>query len=461
MTDSEEQAAGLPAFVKDPIGMIRRRWPWMVAFAGAGLVSTVIYVLSLPVTYLARATILVTSQQIPESFVTTTVTQDPFERINALVGEILSRERLTGMVEKHDPYPELADQSSMVELVGLMRSSVSVGSQAGVGRRSRTQPSTIYAISFRHSDPNMAALVANDLASLFTAASSRSRGEQARRTTQFMRAQLEDTERDLRENQRIISDYKGQYRGELPSELSANLAKLERLAGQRQALQLQISQADARVSDLAGSIDTTSSNSPYARLAALNAKLATETAINTDEHPNVIALRRQIESLNEEIRSGGSGPAPFTQDLAVDAARRSSSDLRRMLANGEAETAELEQKVARTPIREEELMGMEGQLGVLRENYVSQLRKVEAAELAETLESAEQGERVQVLDRALPPSAPENTRMKYLFAGIGASLAGALGIAALFELLDPVLVSRSQIEETFGVPVLGSVSKIG
>jgi capsular polysaccharide biosynthesis protein len=68
---------------------------------------------------------------------------------------------------------------------------------------------------------------------------------------------------------------------------------------------------------------------------------------------------------------------------------------------------------------------------------------------------------VEVLDRAVPPQEPERTRLKYLLAGIAASLMGALGIAVLLELLDPVIVSAKQLESEVGLPVLGSIGHLG
>jgi uncharacterized protein involved in exopolysaccharide biosynthesis len=462
--ESEEQAAGLPSFLRDPIGATRRRWVWMAAAASIGVVATIIYVTTIPITYLAQTTVLVTSQQIPKQFVTSTVTEDALDRINALIGELLSRGRLISIIERHDPYPELAEFEPGA-LVALLKNSVSVTTQAGMGRGRRNDSggSVIFNITYRHHDPEMAAAIANDLASLFVAASSRLRGQQARITTEFMQTELNRSERELREMDRQIADFKARHRGELPTELQSNLAKLDRLATERQNIGDQIRSSEALVSATLGGIDTSSTNSPYARLQALQANLAIESAVNTDEHPNVLALRRQIEAIEQEIAQGGVGAAnqdPIRQQ-SVAPQRRLISEMRLRLARIDQEVTDLEGRVARTPEIQEELNGMEERALVVRESYVSSLRKVQAAELAESLEVAQQGERVQVVDRALPPSEPEKRRAKYLFLGLAASLGLAAGIAMLLEIIDPVIVSRAQIEQDLGLPVLGGVPEIG
>ena len=87
--EDQDEAGGLPDFIRDPIGMLRRRWRWM-ALAGALALVVLVPVVLLLVqpTYRAAATVLVNSQHIPEEFVQTTVQEDSFERINALVGEV-------------------------------------------------------------------------------------------------------------------------------------------------------------------------------------------------------------------------------------------------------------------------------------------------------------------------------------------------------------------------------------
>ena len=97
---------------------------------------------------------------------------------------------------------------------------------------------------------------------------------------------------------------------------------------------------------------------------------------------------------------------------------------------------------------------------MLRTSYLEFLRKVQDAELAESLEAAQQGERISVLDRAVAPQFAAQTRVKYLALGYLVSLAAALGVAVLFEMVDPVLISAEQVEADFGLPVLGSVPHI-
>lgn len=460
MSELDEQGGQLPAFVTDPRGVLRRRWPWMAGTVAIGVVTTAVFVTRIPVTYLASATLLVTDQKIPDAFVPTTAETNPLDRVDALVGEILAREQLAGLIEKHNLYPENRAHTPMLELVGVARANVLVTPGSGPSGQKRGGPASTYTISFRDLNPKSAADMANDLATLFTAAASRISGQAVRLTTDFMRAELERSERQLREQERLVSDFKEQYRGELPSELGPNTAKLDRLTVQRQTMIQQLAAAETRIADLEQLGDLANPSSPFARLSALRAKLSQELAVNTEEHPNVLATRRQIEALEKDVAAGSVSSGDPAHDLAVRTARQDVSDLKAALASMAAESSDLEKRVARTPEREEELTALTQKVNVLQETYIANLRKLQAAELAQSVESAHQGARVEVLDRALPPSEPERTRIKFLAAGIVASLLGAAAIALLLELTDPVIVSIKQIEDELGIPVLGSVGHV-
>ena len=173
------------------------------------------------------------------------------------------------------------------------------------------------------------------------------------------------------------------------------------------------------------------------------------------------SLVRQIEALEREIEKAGAGASQTpTRVTLVAAAQRKLGELRTQLDLADQQIGDLDARVAVTPARQEELDALEEKGGVLREKYLEFLRKVQESELAQNLESAQQGARVSVLDRAEPPARPERTRLKYLLAGSLGTFLLAIGVGILLEFLDPVLLSSAQIESVTGFRVLGSVPRI-
>ena len=449
---------GAPEFLRDPIGILRRRWRWMLLALAVGAVATVLVTVRMKPRYLAASTVLITSQQISEDFVRSTLPANSLERVNALMGTILSRQTLVEIIEVFDLYPELRYSLTLGEIAIAMRKSISIVAMASVASPSRQQTAGLYQIAFEADRPEAAAAVANDLARRFTDESIRRRSDQARSTTEFLSRELRRAETELREQTGKITEFKERSRGELPSDLTANLSRLDRLQQQRQSLALQIAEAQNRVTMLSGG----EAAAPEDRLVALQSQLDGELAVKTEQHPDIRSLRHQIEALETTIDQSdgaGSDQDPTISSLG-SSSQRTLRALEAQLAEVESEIIKLDLLVANIPARQEELVALAEKESVLRETYLEFLRKVEDAELALELEQTQRGERFSIVDLADPPTYPTKSRLKYLAAGLLASLACALGVGIVLEALDPVILTTRQLEQVADLPALGSVRTI-
>ena len=445
---------GLPPFARDPIGVLRRRWRWMLATLLVGLIGTALFGVSLKPRYRAAATVMIATQEMPEEFVRSTVQEDPFERISAMVGEILARPRLVALIEKHDLFPELRESVEMGELVTRMRENIGIEPKQGIATQQRSETARLLSVEFESERPDAAAAVANDIATLLTEAGVRLRSHSASLTSEFMRRELTRAERELRDHDHKITEFKTRHRGELPADLDPRLQELLRLQQQRESLALQIVEIESRVAEF-----STVDNSPDARLLQLRAALNQELAVHTERHPNVVSLRRQIASLEQEIAETGAGDTDGTQpgSTPLASSRKTLRELTRQREAAEVRLLELEERVARIPERQEELEALEEKESVLQETYTDFLRKVQEAELAQTLEQAQQGARISVIERAEPPLRPTRSRTKLMAIALLASIFAACGVGILFEVMDPVLLASSDAHAVEDIPILGSV----
>ena len=450
---SDSESAGqIPAFVLDPVGGVKRRWLPMALCLAAGLVCTIAAVAVWKPAYLAKATILITSQQIPSDFVRPIVQADSLANINAMIGEVLSAEHLSNLIDRHNLFSQRSPDAKRIDLVNAMRGRITASPQRSQAERSQ---SLVYEITYVSRDAAEAALVANSLAGLFVEASMARRNTQARRTTEFLRAALQRSEAELRDHSKAVSEFRQAHRGELPDEQESSLRKLEMLSAQRESLSEQIASKEDRLLLISSRAGGASESEKLAN--DLRRQLASEMAIHTDEHPNVIALRDRVNRLEEANRAL---PLSAAATEMVAAERREIARLREQRARIEAEAAEINLRIDRIPAIAEELAALEQKESVLREDYTASMRKVEQAELAESLESAQQGGQVSILDEAAVPSAPTRSRSLVLMAGLVLTGAFALGVAVLLELVDPIVIGARQIEDLSGRPVLGAVPHV-
>jgi len=462
--DLQESDPGLPAFLTDPKGVLQRRWVWMLSATILGIVATLAVVSLQRPMYDAVAKVLIKRQRIPENLVRSTVEEDTLQVINGLLGEVLSQARLSELIDANGLYLETREEQPISEVVGLMRSRIAVVPEQGL-RLAKNDEARIVAISFEDANPRTSAKIANAIAHDLTDASLRNRSEQARITTEFLRRELENSKRQLQEQNRLITEFQEKYRGELPDELDTNLRRLERAQDQRHSLAIQISEAESRLASLMVAVqaeELKSGATPEARLADLKTQLKDAESLYTDKHPEVISLRRRIAALENSATGDDQDHVSTTVDRSglVDATKSRIALLRKQLREIEDQMEDLDGRVARTPSRKEEFDALTQKATVLNESYTTALRKVKEAELAQDLESAQQGARLSVVDPARPPRRTNGKRLKYGLLGIIASIGMAIGLGFFLEILDPVVLTSDQVGSFCGGMALGSIPRI-
>lgn len=449
-----DESLALPAFLLDPTGVLRRRWAWMVLAIVVGLVATAGAVFRSKLTYSAEATVLITSQQIPENFVRSTVQEDTMSNINAMVGKVLSHENLMRLIDSHNLLADSRADKTPQQLVALLRGRISISPRDSYGSRRGRSGSMIYAIEYSSTQPDETADVANALAGLFMEASIERRSAQARNTTAFLRRQLERDEIELRTQSQLVSAYRREHRGELPTELDTNLRRLEMLSERHQTLTTQIASKENRIVTLASLPQTGVRTQNEILLEELQRQLAQDSAVYTNEHPNVVALKERVARM-EKIVAAEQTESASSQMIAAE--RREIALLEARLTDTQEDIDALNLRVDATPKIGEELGVLQQKEQVLRERYLDSLRKVEEAELAENLEAEQQGAQVSMLDRAHVPTSPDRPRWMLAIAGVVASVCLGLAVVILLELVDPVVVNEHQLERLSDGLCLGSM----
>ncbi len=159
---------------------------------------------------------------------------------------------------------------------------------------------------------------------------------------------------------------------------------------------------------------------------------------------------------------GASGEtAPDTGQSDERSQVEKSADLEELrLSQIDAEVTRLEMLLAQTPQIAEEYQGLLRLEQILLEDDVEYLRKVKNAELALSLESAQQGARLTSVDRAVVPTTPLIPPWQIAFGGGVLALAVSILVGAARELLNPVIIDERHLEDALSIPLLGSISKI-
>jgi len=310
----------LPAFLRDPLGVVRRRWPSMVlVFLGLLMAGAAAVELRFTPSYKARATVLVSSQQFRENLLPSSVAKNgAFDKISAMTGETLASENLAALIERLGLYPDLRTSLSPEELVSIMRKMVAIEAQPSVGPQPLYETAAVFAISFRYDRPDLAAATANELAAAFVESGVRLRRQQSQLASELLRSRLEATAAALAQSEAAVEDFRRQHRAQLAlgntDELEESLAQLRaRLAQQRASYtdaHPNVSSLNRELSNLSGQLG--SIHARREELAALERRVVAARRAQRD------ALERVQEAdLSERLESAGEGGIAAVLDRAV------------------------------------------------------------------------------------------------------------------------------------------------
>lgn len=429
----------------------------------------------LPKIYKAETTILVIPQNIPDSFVKSTVTMNPSEHLSVISQEITSRTNLEKVIRKISP--ELFNKVGIDQIIAQMRSNIAIDVQQN--RSSRTASVSAFTISYQGKDPYQVAETTNLMAKLFIDENLRRREEQAKKTTAFLVNELKELEATLAEQEKVISDYKQLHIGSLPEQRDTNLRMLDQLMIQSQrigvelneaenrriVLQQQAMQSDSIPSSAGEEQRVPSSGSLQARINDTQRRIAELKNKYTDQHPDIVAAQSELQKLTAlaaGLKTDTSNPSfsPFTSE--IDKELLSLNLTIRTLRNEDgaikAKIAEYQARVERAPKLEQELFALSRDYQNTKKAYDELLSKRLAAEQAEKLEMDQQGEQFKIIDQAKVPIKPfKPDPFKIVLVGIMLALASGGGLVFLAELLDKSFYSVKDLESYLGLPILASI----
>src|SRR3989441_4389924 len=395
----------------------RRKWVGIVVFV---VVLTAVASLAkfLPDIYRSTATVLVERYNVPETFVKSSVTGELETRLQTISQEILSRARLADLIERLDLYPNVRNGAPMEGAIQKMRRDIQLELK-GVQQTSGRSATVAFNLSYQGRDPETVSRVANALASFYVEENVRLREQQAAGTAEFLRLQLAETKRRLDEQEQRVREFQTRHRGQLPQQMAVNLATLERLHAQldlNSANQLRTMDRRAALAKELGEPDPAGAAATPDTLAAAIAKSKQELAELrrrfTDKYPDVIRLKAEIAALERDLAEGKpevrAEMAPATSadpsgrlkaglgkvDAEINALKAQEQRLRQ-------DIAAYQRRVENAPQREQELRELSRDYEMARDLYSSLLKRYEDAQLAESVEQAQRGERFRLLDPAI------------------------------------------------------------
>jgi polysaccharide chain length determinant protein (PEP-CTERM system associated) len=406
--------------IKKYIEMALRRKYWIVIPFMLVLLGGFAYLLWTPKIYEAKTLILVQEQKVPEDYVRSIVSTSTEDRLRTITQQVTSRTNCEKIITDHQLYD---DEKKMLveEKVALLIKNIKID----VAARSGSGGGNAFSISFQGKDPRKVMQVTNALASNFITENLKLRESQAIGTLDFLDEDLESKRKQLQEKEELVKEYKEKYRGGLPEERDTNLRMLERLQLQLDQLNSNLRAAENRKLILQQGVVTTepdeASRSSYLltprqnaanELERLKNELKTLQSRYTDNHPDIIDLKKRIETLESQMASSSTtgesvpeaGAEPVsgnhTFNVQLNDVQIEINGLKAEIQKVTNKINYYETKIEETPKREQELVSLNRDYENLKNSYQSMLDRKYEAEISVNLERKQKGEQFRVIDPA-------------------------------------------------------------
>ena len=205
----------------------RRRAVWAVMVFTVVLASTTAFALYLPNLFRASAVVLVERRL--QDVLRPAATDEVESRLHVIKQEVLSRARLTELINRFNLYADLRNRGDMDAALEQVRRDIRV-ELTGPEQVSGRAKTVAFNLTFTGSSRTGVADVTNAIAAFYVAENQQMRSEEAARTTQFLLAQMKDAQAQLDQNDTQVKAYTNRHAGELPQQVEVNLATLERAA---------------------------------------------------------------------------------------------------------------------------------------------------------------------------------------------------------------------------------------
>ncbi|HTU66051.1 MAG TPA: GNVR domain-containing protein [Steroidobacteraceae bacterium] len=439
--------------------------------------------------------------------------------VKNLTGMVLTDNNLRKLNATHDLYPALADDESAM-LKRLRRDiSVDIVTTPILDPRTGREREVVdaFTLSYDNRVPEKAQKGAQWLVAAFLAEHRKQRQGRASSTAEFYGKEAERLRTHVAGLEAKLAEFKKANYGQLPELTQVNMSMMDRAESQLAANNTQMASLRQERVFLAAQLEQARSAGPdsgsvrqledqYARMRAtydeghpdmialrrqidslkygtsagagtslrsqLNQKQATLAEARQRygaEHPDIKRLERDIATLQTRINSGEKGDVEMSDGTPVGMQLRTQINaIDSQLASLGAQNIELrsklsgiEKNVTATPQVEREYQNLTRDLTIGREKYEQLLNRQMDAEVSESAIVGGRADEFRLIQSPMLPSMPSKPqRLAILLIGLVAAVVIALSVTVAAEALDPKVRGARDVRELLSVSPLVAIPTI-
>ena len=406
----------------------------------ATLVTIGVY--TVPNRYEASSTVFIEKSVIAELVKGIAVTPSVEEKIKVLTYAMNSRTLIAKVVDELDL--RKSDKIQLDTLIKRLQDNTTIKVKDREG---------LFVISFQDRNPVIARDYTNALVRRYIDENTSSKREDSYGATQFLSDQMKVFKDKLQKSEAEVNAYKREE-GSIASMDTGLLLKQINDSQQRlDDLRIRQSQLETTIAGLS-KVNTVESNLP-----TLQKRLQELQLHYTDSYPEIIRLKDEIHSVEQQTRAnpGGSKPADSPEYGKLMSELRA---LRQADANLSKNIARSRSQLQTIPAAKAKLDELEREKNSQKNIYEMMIARQTQSEVSKQMEVQDKSTVFRVVDPAVLPISPiKPNRIKLILLGLLFSIGSSFGLILLKDINDNSVKSL-EVLKLAGLPVLAVIPRM-
>lgn len=405
------------------------------------------------------------------------VTANLEDRLRNLKYGITTRNIIERVIKKLGMDAKAKNPNQYEELIDTIRKNIDVKVKG-------VHETDLFIISYSGKEPQTVRDIVNTLVGEYIEENIGYRRTDIHDTYEFIQSQLMEYKKKLEESDSAITEFRKKNPHLIPQSENALFEKIE-------GFQKAKTEADIRLKELVMMRDNfqrqlsnekeltvafvTKDDSPQqARLTHLNNQLLLLMTRYTEDYPEVVKVKREIEELKKKIAQAkdapgdGAGSQTSMMNPIYQQLREQLTTTNAEIESLKARSSELSRQqqaaqgiLGRMPKEQEEWTRLQRDRNVFQKIYDELLQKLESARLSKDLELTDKTTTFRVVDPAVLPLLPvKPDRIMMILLGIVLGIGAGIGAVFGFEYLDDSFKDSDSIEARLKLPVLVTIPRI-
>jgi len=437
---------------KKYLQMIYKKKVLFIITALSVMVIAVIISFKLPRIYEAKSTIFIEKNVISDLVSGMALNPSVENEIRFLNASMTSRSLLMKVFDDLNMKVDRQNPASMEGLINSFKGSTKIVTEGAVEGSSESKG--LFIVSFQGNNPKFVAEYINALVRRYVEENVLAKREASSGASQFFSGQIQDYGEQFKKAEDELNEFKRTHATLINEDEGAVLGEISNLKQQLASLR-------GKRAQLEGLRGISKRGNPlHDRLVSLQRRLGELQVQYTDNYPEVIKVKEEIEEIKAQLRSGRGENLPVSDPKELGRVEMELKGIRVEEANLSRLLASKQSLFSGIPTAKANLAKLERERNARETTYQELVSRQNKSEFTSQVQIQQKAMTFRVVDPAVVPTKPISPdRVKIISLGILAGLTLGVLLVLLLDFLDRSVKTVNTLK-TLGLPILAVIPRI-